>query len=225
MTLLIAYKLDDSIVFSADTKESFIGEDGTVHLASVNKRKIFQIYSNVFMAVSGLASNHSIDLIRSVLLHKRRSSISEIINCCREVLYNHRQIFQRYNNDDTRGATKAIICGKDPESNELFIYSINEQFQTTSGIQAVIGHQEDRAREIYRTKFVQDEIPYLEQAVDAATSTIEEMSNQSEFIGTQSITYIIKAESITQSYYNGTRTPHCDRFLDKNIIGQCNTRQ
>jgi hypothetical protein len=224
MTLLIAHKLNDSIVFTADTKESFLGEDGTVHLATMNKRKIFQIYSNVLMAVAGLASDHSIDLIRSVLLHKRSSSITEIINCCREVLSSHRQIFQRYNSNDTRGATKAIICGKDPESNELFIYSINEQFQTASGGQSVIGNQEDRARDIYRAKFIQGAIPNSEQTIGAATNTIVEMSNLSEFIGAHSITVTIQTDSITQSYYNGTWTPHCDRFLSKNIIGQCNTR-
>lgn len=176
------------------------------------------------MAVAGLASDHSIDLIRSVLLHKRRSNIPEIISCCKEVLISHRQIFQRYNSNDIRGVTKALICGKDPESNDLFIYSINEQFQTAFGNQAVIGNQEDRARDIYRTKLIQGTIPNSDQTMNAATSTIVEMSNESEFIGSHSITVTIQTDCITQSYYNGTRTSHYDRYLSKNILGQCNTR-
>ncbi|MCR6791553.1 Proteasome subunit [Bacillus paranthracis] len=127
MTILIGYRLDNGVIFTADRRTSEIDKVGNNLGTSYNtSKKIIHIRPNIIISTAGLGTlgRTTAKLVRSLIFHKEDLSIDDALKITQECFSFVHHKFKQNNPDVTYDLMYVMFGGFDFDKNTSFLYEL-----------------------------------------------------------------------------------------------------
>ena len=129
MTVLMGFKTEDGVVFTADMKRNDVTAHGE-NMGTFNKaEKIYQIHPHMIIAIAGLASvgEATTAILKSAIGINEDISVSDSLNYVQETFQYTYDLFKRVNPHVSYLPLVAFIGGYDLENLEPYMYTISSE--------------------------------------------------------------------------------------------------
>jgi len=213
MTIIIAAKTRNSVIFASDTLRVDIDPKGnTIKQTETDIQKVVSICKEAIIGTAGLGtlSHASVETIRGLIAHQQSVSRENILECCESILrFNHDE-FNRWNPHVAYDKMAALVGGIDQDSGLPFLhfYHSDLKFKRSLDIDIeIIGSGAELIRESVSQEYLKhSDGLLLEQYARFFSDSIRYVSQRVGTVGRK--VDVVEVKSGTYNYYffdeNGT---------------------
>lgn len=129
MTILMAYKLQDGVVLTADQKRSDLSMTGENLGGFRLVKKVKQIHPHMIIATAGLGDlgSATLNLLRSIIGINEEITVSSALQCVSDTFLHNYNLFKEINIGVTYLDLVAIIGGYDLEREKPYLFTISSK--------------------------------------------------------------------------------------------------